>query len=134
MKATILNLQKRKNSSVILSVDLSNKNQILELIDKVGEYIIGIKLHQDIIDGFDDEFINNIINLKGKHGFIIIEDRKFCDIGSIVEYQLSQIMKYADLVTVHTIAGQSTIDGLRKYSVLNRGTLSLIAQMSSNKI
>lgn len=132
IKNKILELQRTKHSSVILSVDLCDKNEILQLIDKVGEYIVGIKLHNDIIHNFDDQFINDLVVLKNKHKFIIIEDRKFCDIGSIVEYQSEKIMKYADIVTVHAVAGQSTIDGLRKHTLLNNGSLLLIAQMSSS--
>jgi len=132
MNKYLLELQKNKNSSVILSMDLNDTGNILQLIEQVGEYIIGIKLHNDIIDGFNDKFINDILNLKKKYNFVIIEDRKFCDIGSIIEYQSEKIMKYADIVTVHSVAGQSTIDGLRKNALLNNCLLLLIAQMSSN--
>lgn len=132
MLGRLLELQRIKRSSVILSVDLYNKQDILNVIDTVGEYIVGIKLHNDTIHNFDELFINDILQLKNKHNFIIIEDRKFCDIGHIVQVQSKNIMRYADIVTVHSIAGQSTIGGLRKNACLYDTSLLLIAQMSSN--
>jgi len=127
----IRNISDTKKSKIILSADLTNKNKLLELLDQVGPYIMGVKMHADIITDIDETFIDDLVELKKKHNFIIIEDRKFADIGNIVQLQSKYITQYADLITVHAICGQSIIDGLRENCVNNDCCILLIAQMST---
>ena len=64
---------------------------------------------------------------KNKHDFIIIEDRKLADIGSIAIKQVEHIKKWADIVTAHGIVGESMIAALDQ---MNIGILP-IYQLSS---
>ena len=127
-----MNIEKiirNKKSNLVVSLDVDNTQRCREIIDKIADYICGIKLHSEIIEDFDDNFADYLIEKKNNHNFFIIEDRKFADIGSICQKQLAQINKknWADICTAHTIMGKSTIDGLANINVL------LIAQASSHK-
>jgi len=66
------------------SADVSNKEQLLELLDKIGSEICIVKTHCDIIEDFDHKFVQNLQDLAEKHNFLLFEDRKFADIGSVV--------------------------------------------------
>lgn len=118
----------RKSSNIVWSADLTKSNSILDLLDKIGLFIIGIKIHSDIIEDFDMDFIKKLKILVNKYDLFIIEDRKFSDIGSTVEKQLNgghKIGEWADLITVHSIMGEGVIQGLKGPKIL------LIAQASS---
>lgn len=132
LKNKLNNILIKKKTNVIISADLERKNEIIDLIEKVGSYIAGIKLHSDIIMDWDINFVNELEKLKDKYNFIIIEDRKFCDIGNIVKMQSELITKYADLITVHSISGIGILEGLKSNCLSNNCGILLIAQMSSN--
>jgi uridine monophosphate synthetase len=121
-----------KKSNIILSCDLIKSCEILEMINKIGEYIIAIKLHSDLIQDFNDDFIEKLITLKKKYNLLIIEDRKFSDIGSIVIKQMNgplRIKDWADMVTTHTICGIESIKCLEQ-EYPNIGAI-LITELSS---
>lgn len=115
-----------KNSNIIISPDKPDCQFVLNLVDKIGPYIIGVKLHTDIFDPNDVNYLTTKI-IKEKHNFIIIEDRKFADISSIVIKQVEHIKKWADIVTAHGIVGESMIAALDQ---MNIGILP-IYQLSS---
>ena len=48
----IINLMLSKKSNLAISLDYTNKDKILSSIDKIGKYVVIIKLHCDIIDDF----------------------------------------------------------------------------------
>ena len=79
----IINLMLAKKSNLAISLDYTNKERILSSIDKIGKYVVIIKLHCDIIDDFDNEFVVNLLESSRKHNFLIFEDRKFSEIGNI---------------------------------------------------
>ena len=130
----IENIQYTKQSNLIVSLDLTKASEILTFINNYGYRVLGIKLHSDIIC-FDNmsisDFMYELLILKQKMNIILIEDRKFCDIGNTVQLQSFDITKYADLITVHSIPGQGIIDGLRKNCVGNECGILLISQMST---
>jgi uridine monophosphate synthetase len=123
-----------KQSNLVISLDLTDAKEVLEFIEKYCNDVFGIKLHSDIIN-YDsvsrEKFLYNLMLLKQKYNFIIIEDRKFCDIGNTVKLQSGDITKYSDLITVHAIPGEGIIDGLRDNCINNNCGILLISQMSS---
>ena len=132
----ILNIINKKESNLVLSADLNEVDKILKITEQVAPYICGIKLHIDILDNFTLDFINKMKKLSQEYNFFIIEDRKFSDIGNIVKHQLHhgpfQISSWADLVTVHTLMGEGTIEGLISDSdKLPTPGLLLLGQASS---
>ena len=116
-------------SRLVFSNDITNKKEFLVVLDQMDN-ISFLKMHSDTIEQFDDQFISYLLEIKRRNGFMIIEDRKFADIGSVVKQQIqhNQIHKWADLVTVHCIAGESTIKGIIEMDM----NMLLIGEMSSS--
>ena len=117
-------IKETKKSSLIFSADISDMYMILRMLDKVGKYIVGCKIHYDIIKDWDEEFSSKLTQLSIKHNFLIIEDRKFNDISYIVSKQYERFRNWVDMVTVHSLV---TPDVIKKLS----GAL-IVANMSNN--
>ena len=47
-----------KHSNLICSIDLTDYTKIIELLDNIGDDICAVKLHIDIIENFNQKFIN----------------------------------------------------------------------------
>jgi len=121
-----------KETNIILSCDFTRCEDILNIIDKIGKYIIGVKLHTDILEDFNLIFIEKLLELKHKYNLIIIEDRKYADISNIVLKQINnvyKIHKWADIITVHSLVGDSLIKSIKnEYPNIE---LILITEMTS---
>lgn len=132
----LLQIMMQKKTNIALSADVCNKKDLLALIDKAGPYICMVKTHIDIIDDFDQDLIDQLSALAQKHTLIILEDRKFADIGNTVkdQYQhgIYKIAQWADLVTVQMISGPAIIDGLKEGMDGKSRGLLLLAHMSSS--
>lgn len=115
-----------KQSNLVLSLDLRDHNNIISILENVGEYICAVKLHHDTIDEITDEFIEQLNNIKQKKNFMIIEDRKVADIPHIVLKQISKVLKFADLITVYGVCGDNLIKEINKLDI---GIL-LVCQLS----
>lgn len=132
----IFHLMMNKNTNLCLAADVTKCEDILNLAESCGPYICILKTHCDIIDDFSENFIQSLSAIAKKHNFLIMEDRKFADIGNTVTQQYStgifKISNWADLVTVHSIPGPSIIQGLKSNldQSKNRGCF-LLAEMSS---
>ena len=101
----------------------------LQLAEKVGSHICMLKLHCDIISDFSISFAQQLKQLAKKHNFLLMEDRKFADIGNTCMLQLGggafRIAVWADMVTAHALPGPSILKSLAGVAVV------LIAEMSS---
>ena len=124
-----------KKSNLIVSADVVTTSELLNLAEKVGPQIVALKTHIDIIKDFDhDKTILPLVDLARKHNFLLMEDRKFADIGSAQELQFSkgvyQISKWADMVTSHLIAGKKSLECFKNVGVIailgmsSQGTLT----------
>lgn len=124
-----------KQTNLCCSADVNSKAELLCLADQVGPYICALKTHIDTIADFDADTIVLLKNLAKKHNFLLFEDRKFADIGHIAMQQFVSpplnIADWADLVTVHVVAGSSSIDALRATGKLENTGLLVVAQMST---
>lgn len=113
----LFQLMASKKTNLCLAADLTKCEEILCAADKCGPYICMLKTHIDIVEDFNVSFISNLRALADKHKFFIMEDRKFADIGNTVSLQhgkgLFKISTWADLVTAHSISGQSILQGLK---------------------
>ncbi len=130
----LLNLMETKSSNLCLSLDKDNSKEFFEILNKTADKIVVLKTHIDIISDFSLKFTEKLKDYAKEEGFLILEDRKFADIGNTVRKQyrkgIYKIASWSDLVTVHTIAGPSILDGLFKESNEEKSAL-LIAKMSS---
>lgn len=131
----LLEIALEKKSNLIVSADVLSTQELLELAEKVGPHIVALKTHMDIITDFDpDETILPLKDLALKHNFLLMEDRKFADIGNTQELQFSygihKISNWADLVTSHVIGGYDSLDCFRSVGVIailgmsSKGTLT----------
>lgn len=133
----LMKLMASKKSTLCLAADLTKSEEILNLVEKTGPYICLLKTHVDIVEDYNENFVKSLQSLAKKHNFMIMEDRKFADIGNTVALQydsgLFKISNWADLVTVHSLPGQGVLKGLK--SVLHDPTqqrgVFLLAEMSS---
>lgn len=71
-----------KQSNLCVSVDVTRKEDLLEIVDTVGPFVALVKTHIDIVEDFDWDLIEQLSALSIKHKFLIFEDRKFADIGT----------------------------------------------------
>ena len=132
----LLKIMDMKKTNLCLAADLTKSDEIFNVIESVGPYICLLKTHVDIVEDFNDNFIKNLQNLAQKHNFLIMEDRKFADIGNTVSLQYTKgiyrISSWADLVTVHSLPGDGILKGLKEVvtDVKPRGVF-LLAEMSS---
>lgn len=119
MIQNISQLIKQKQTNLVFALDnTENISNALDLLNNIGSHILGVKIHTDIFD-FQNlpMIIGHIQQLKKKHKFLIIDDRKLADIGNISLKQINQIKKWADLVTVYGITGKDMIQELNKVDI-----------------
>jgi len=123
-----------KESNLIASADVTTTQELLELAEKVGPNIIALKTHIDIISDFD--YQNTIVPLKelaAKHNFLLMEDRKFADIGNTQELQFTsgvfKITDWADFVTSQVIGGFESLDCFK-----NVGVVAIIGMSSKGAL
>ncbi|CAD5119666.1 DgyrCDS8260 [Dimorphilus gyrociliatus] len=124
---------KEKQSNLCVSLDVSESGDLLDLADKLGPYVCMIKVHADIVKGFNVDVGLQLKALASKHNYFIFEDRKFADIGKTVSMQFSggnlEISKWCDIVNVHALPGPGVIAGIR--TVRRDVGILVLAQMSS---
>ena len=140
LASKLLELMNKKSTTLCLAADYTKGQDILELADWVGPHIAVLKIHVDIIEDFDQNFIVQLKNLSKKHKFFLMEGRMFIDIGNTVKLQYSKgiyrISEWADFVTVHSIAGAEVIKALEE-ALINtteeRG-IFLVTEMSSQSV
>ncbi|MBA5246671.1 orotate phosphoribosyltransferase [Marnyiella aurantia] len=124
-----------KQTNLIASADVMTTAELLDLADKVGPHIVALKTHIDIITDFDpDSTILPLKDLAAKHNFMLMEDRKFADIGNTQELQFSygiyKISNWADFVTSQVIGGYDSLNCFRNVGVVailgmsSKGTLT----------
>ena len=131
----LLQIAVDKKSNLIASADVTTTKELLELAEKVGPHIVALKTHIDILLDFDpDKTILPLKDLAAKYNFLLMEDRKFADIGNTQELQFSygmyKISNWADFVTAQVIAGYDSLDCFRNVGVVailgmsSKGTLT----------
>lgn len=131
----LLQIAIEKKSNLIASADVTTTQELLDLAEKVGPHIVALKTHIDILLDFDpDKTILPLKDLAAKYNFLLMEDRKFADIGNTQELQFSygmyKISNWADFVTAQVIAGYDSLDCFRNVGVVailgmsSKGTLT----------
>lgn len=133
---TLLEIMDSKETNLCLAADLTKSSEILDIVASVGPHICLLKTHVDIIEDFSENFVTSLQALAQKHNFLIMEDRKFADIGNTSALQYStgvyRISNWADLVTVHSLPGEGVLKGLKEAAseaTAARGAF-LLAEMS----
>lgn len=124
---------KRKQSNLILSLDVTNQRDFFAILDRTASEIVMLKTHADILEDYDGNFVPKLQDYARKYDFHIFEDRKFADIGNTVRMQyrsgIYKIAEWAEFVTVHLVAGAAILDGL--FGGIEGRSSFLLARMSS---
>ncbi|KAK2743062.1 orotidine 5'-phosphate decarboxylase [Myotisia sp. PD_48] len=132
-----------KQSNVVVSADVTTTQELLDLADRLGPYMVVLKTHIDILSDFDPKHtINGLKAAAEKHNFLLFEDRKFVDIGNTVQKQYHggslRISEWAHIVNCSVLAGSGIVDALAQvasssdftYPAAERGLL-ILAEMTS---
>ena len=117
-----------KQTKICFAADVSSLSELISILENVGDSICILKLHSEVIEDFYDNFSYTIETLKrlaSKYNFLIWEDRKLADIGSIMQRQANHIKKWADIVSVVPIAGNEALDAIKDIGII------VISQLSS---
>ncbi|KAL8793882.1 MAG: hypothetical protein Q9195_003501 [Heterodermia aff. obscurata] len=116
--AKLLKIAETKKTNIVLSADLMTTKDLLHLADSLGPYIAVFKTHIDIVSDFGDETVYGLKTLAEKHNFMIFEDRKFVDIGTVVQKQYHRgafrISEWAHIVNACGLAGDGIVEALTK--------------------
>ncbi|XP_063824785.1 uridine 5'-monophosphate synthase-like [Ostrinia nubilalis] len=124
-----------KKTNLCVSVDLTTTTCILDLLEKVGEHVCLVKTHADIIEDFSTDFITRLKSLAKRFNFLILEDRKYADIGNTVSLQyakgLHKVSEWADCVTAHSLPGEGILKAINGATNGVRKGVFLLAEMSS---
>lgn len=121
----LFNLMETKKSNLCIAVDVSNSKDLLRIVEETGEEAAVIKTHYDAVADWNENTEKQLVALAKKMNFIILEDRKFSDIGNTVKLQMDRVHEWADAVTMHSIAGPTLIPVASK-------PVFLVAQLSSS--
>lgn len=109
LSVTIYKLMENKCSNLCLAADMTQMKDIINLLEKVGDKIIILKLHCDTINDWHNSNCVRLFTLAKQKHVLLWEDRKFADIAHIVSSQyfggLFRIASWANLVSVHTNTG-----------------------------
>jgi len=133
----LFKLMALKRTNLCLAADVAKTSEIIQLAEKAGPFICLLKLHVDVIEDFSPDFIKTLKSISKMHNFMIMEDRKFADIGNTVALQYTsgvfKISDWADLVTAHTLPGPNLLKALKSrlgVAPKERGVF-LLAELSS---
>jgi len=125
----------KKKTNLCCSADVSTSEELLKLANDVGPNICMLKTHMDNMNDFSAETVERLKEIAEKHDFLLFEDRKFADIGHIVRQQFTAaplcISDWADVVTVHVVAGSSSIESLKSTNKLENTAVIIVAEMST---
>ncbi len=139
----IFALMEQKKSNLAVAADVEDQDQLLELAEQIGDQVVMFKTHIDILKPSKSlsmqQFAQKLTELAEKHNFLIFEDRKFADIGSVTKEQYRsgpfEIAKWAHITNCHLVSGTSSVvQGIQEGAQetgLKRGLL-LIAKMSTS--
>ncbi|KAL3268933.1 hypothetical protein HHI36_008020 [Cryptolaemus montrouzieri] len=86
-KASFLQSPKKKQ---ICTADLTFADDVLNLAEQVGPYICCLKTRIDIIEDFHPNFVRRLQEIAEMYELILMEHRKFTDIGKTVQMQYTE--------------------------------------------
>lgn len=109
----LLEIIKEKETVLVLSLDVVKKGRFFKVLKKCAPYICALKLHLDIYPFMTPRILKKIITISKKHNFIIIEDRKFSDIGNTQRLQAEALIKKGiTYFTSHIFTGEKALRSL----------------------
>ena len=113
MSELLIEIIKKKETILVLSLDVVKKEKFFKILKKCAPYICALKLHLDIYPFMTSRVLKRIIKISKKYNFIIIEDRKFSDIGNTQRLQAEALLKKGiTYFTSHIFTGEKALRSL----------------------
>ncbi|MDO5654947.1 MAG: orotidine-5'-phosphate decarboxylase [Flavobacteriaceae bacterium] len=132
----MIDIALRKKSNLIVSADVISSIELLNLAKSIGDKIVALKLHSDIITDFSQQMVVELRGIAREKDFLLFEDRKFADIGNTQELQFRQgVYRFADwvdMVTAHPIAGEKSFDVFEPTGVVAIVEMSSAGTLTDN--
>ena len=109
----------RKKTHIILAYDKNDYNGLLELINTLHNDLIGVKVHNEILN-LTLEQNHELYSLCHKYDLFLWEDRKFNDIAHTFSHQIQKYESCRDYISVCPISGPDIlqVNSKLKYFVL----------------
>ncbi|XP_050424890.1 uridine 5'-monophosphate synthase [Adelges cooleyi] len=130
----ILKLIIEKKTNLCVAADVESADQLLKIAEQVAPHICILKTHIDAVIGVTESTIKHLQQLAKQYNFLIMEDRKMADIGNTVKLQYKKLVKWADLVTVHSVSGGLMLKGIleevQQTDLLDKRGVFIIAELS----
>uniref|UniRef100_A0A1B6E8N6 Uridine 5'-monophosphate synthase n=2 Tax=Clastoptera arizonana TaxID=38151 RepID=A0A1B6E8N6_9HEMI len=130
----LFKIMEEKQTILCVAADLTSSTHLLTLAQIVGPHICILKTHCDLVSDFTPDIGSKLKDIAREFNFLIMEDRKFSDIGHTVSLQYALVHSWADLVTVHALPGEAVLAGIEsKIKEMNDGRprgVFLVAEMS----
>lgn len=82
----LLRLVHLKRTNLCVSADVTTTAELLQLAEDVGDHICVLKTHADIISDLNERTVRSLAEISRRRKFVIFEDRKFGDIGSMLYF------------------------------------------------
>lgn len=132
----LLRLMHIKRTNLCVSADVYTTAELLQLAEDVGDQICVLKTHADTVDDFSDKTKRRLTEIAKRKKFVLFEDRKLGDIGSMTNLSYStkchemltvlstdtvqqqytrgpqSIVRWAHIVNAHLLPGPSIITAL----------------------
>lgn len=126
MSNVLINIIRQKETILVLSLDVTNKTQFFTVLKECAPYICALKLHFELYSFLKGKTLNKLIQYSKKYNFIIIEDRKFADIGNTQYLQAREFIKKGiTYFTSHLFTGKEAL-----YAFPEQAKIFLISDMS----
>jgi uridine monophosphate synthetase len=108
----LFQLMDKKSTNLAVAADVFNVEELFKLIEQVGQHICMLKIHHDIITGFDEIAQRKLCHYADQYEFLICEDSKMADIGKINVRKYRRLSTWADFITAHVLIGASSLEEL----------------------
>lgn len=143
----LLKIINEKQSCLCLSIDCKGLSEMPDILDKYGKYICMLKLHIDLlevdnycegVDYTDEEWSNFAFNIKHKaaiHNFLIMDDAKLSDVGTINCFKMSNNLYKTGRIDCTTCCWynyENTLKVMENFEELKNIELIPVCEMNIN--
>ena len=122
----LIDIINKKKTILVLSLDVNDKKEFFKILKQCAPYICALKLHFELCSFLKGNTLKKLLRYSKKYNFIIIEDRKFADIGNTQKLQaLEFIKKGITYFTSHMFTGKKALESFPRAA-----NIFLISDMS----
>ena len=120
----LLNIIKTKQTNIGLSIELSNIDKILSLINNVGAHICLVKIQINIIKEVSKEFIEKLKKLSYKFNFLILESNAISNDIKFLDFEMDKfrLHEWCDLFLISIDASKEFLSKFN-YQYKNLGII-----------